>query len=124
MINIGAFLQVKDNSGAKRVQCIKVFNKSKRKAISLANFLLICIKRSINKKNSKIKKTKIQHAILIGAKKKNVRINGSQIKTKKNSVVLLNSNKVLLGSRLLGFMPQEVRLKGVQKVVTTAKFLI
>merc|ERR1712129_415823 len=70
MIYSGTFLKVKDNSGAKRVQAIKIFNKSLRKGISLAGLILITIKESIMKKNSKIKKTKIQRAVVVNEKKK------------------------------------------------------
>ena len=124
MINSGSFLSIKDNTGAKVVQCIKIFNKSEKKAISLGGLVLVCIKQSILKKNSKIKKSKIQKAILVGAKKKKVRVNGSQLMASENAAILVNTGGIPLASRIFGSVPHEVKLKGLSKLVSAAKLII
>jgi large subunit ribosomal protein L14 len=124
MIYSGTFLKVKDNSGAKRVQAIKIFNKSLRKGISLAGLILITIKESIMKKNSKIKKTKIQRAVVVNERQKKTRKNGSLLRTKNNGVILINSQGIPLGSRIFGFVPQELRLKGFPKILSAAKVIL
>jgi large subunit ribosomal protein L14 len=124
MIHAGTFLVVKDNTGAKKVQCIKVLNKSKRKPISLAGMTLVAIKESIVKKQSKIKKSKIQKGLIVQVRSKKVRSNGSCLRTKTNAVLLVNPQGLPLASRIFGLLPQESRIQGAKKLLAAAKLLI
>lgn len=122
MIYIGSILPVCDNSGIKKVKCIKILRKSARKCGKAGDTLIVVIK-SI-KRFKKIKKKDIYKALLVRCRKKIVRSDGSCIAFGENAVVLLNKKMVPLGTRIFGPVAHELRLKKNTKLVTLAKSVI
>ncbi len=120
MINLGTYLDVRENSGAKKLQCIKVLNKSKRKAASIGELIVVSISKKVIKKKSKIKTTKVHRAIIVNVKKTVKKKNGNLIRSGKNTAILVNNQKAPLATRILGFVPYEVKLQGYSKLISIA----
>lgn len=122
MIYIGSILTVCDNSGAKKVKCIKVLRKSTRKWGRVGDIVIVVIK-SVKFVN-KIKKKDIYKAILVRNKKKILRSDGSCISFSDNAVVLLNSKLTPIGSRIFGPISRELRIKRNAKLVSLSSNIL
>ena len=109
MIYVGSILSVCDNSGVKKVKCIKILGRSTRKWGRAGDILIVVIK-SI-KVIKKIKKKDIYKGILVRNKKKIVRKDGSCISFSDNSIVLLNNKLVPIGTRIFGPVSKELKKK-------------
>lgn len=116
MIYSGSILNVCDNSGVKWVQCIKVLGVNSKNFGKVGDIVVVSIKKV--KFASKIKKKEIYKAIIVRMKKKKVREDGSSVSFSKNSVVLLNSKGVPLGTRIFGPVAKELRIKKNIKLIS------
>ena len=111
-------LDVADNSGARKVGCIKVLGSSKRKYASLGDVIVVSIKDAIP--NSKIKKGDVVKAVVVRTKKGVRRSDGSYIKFDDNSAVLINPQNEPIGTRIFGPVARELRAKNFMKIISLA----
>jgi large subunit ribosomal protein L14 len=122
MIQVQTYLNVADNTGAKKVQCIRVLGGSNRKYASLGDQIVITVKEAAP--NATAKKGEVYRAVVVRAKKEVRRPDGTYIKFDDNAVVLLNKQGEPLGTRILGPVAREVRLKGFAKIASLAPEVI
>jgi len=118
MIQMRTMLDVADNSGARKVGCIKVLGSSKRKYASVGDVIVVSVKDAIP--NSKIKKGDVVRAVVVRTKKGIRRIDGSYIKFDDNSAVLINPQNEPLGTRIFGPVARELRAKKFMKIISLA----
>ena len=118
MIQVETVLEVADNSGAKRVRCIKVLGGSKRKYASIGDIIVVSIKAA--SPNSKVKKGQLARAVIVRTKKEIRRKDGSYIRFDENSAVLINQENEPLGTRIFGPVARELRAKRFMKIVSLA----
>ena len=102
-------LEVADNSGAKRVQCIKVLGGAKRKYASVGDVIVVTIKEAIPR--GKVKKGEVRRAVIVRTAKQIQRQDGSSIKFDANAAVLLSNSGEPIGTRIFGPVVRELRLK-------------
>ena len=118
MIQMESVLDVADNSGAKRVKCVKVLGGSKRKYASVGDVIVVSIKDAAP--NGKVKKGQLARAVVVRTKKEIRRRDGSYISFDNNSAVLLNKDNEPVGSRIFGPVARELRAKQFMKIVSLA----
>ncbi len=118
MIQMLSKLQVADNSGAKLVQCIKVLGGAGKMSAELGDEIVVSIKSAIPR--SKVKKGDVHRALIVRTLKERNREDGSTVKFSSNAVVLLDSSGNLLGTRVFGPVPRELRAKNHMKVISLA----
>ncbi|MDP3015587.1 MAG: 50S ribosomal protein L14, partial [Deltaproteobacteria bacterium] len=109
---------VADNSGAKRLGCIKVLGGTRRKYASLGDVIIVSIKDALP--NSKIKKGEVARAVIVRTKKEVERPDGSFIKFDDNSAVLINPQGEPIGTRIFGPVARELRAKRFMKIISLA----
>src|ERR671939_1400148 len=100
MIQMRTVLDVADNSGARRVQCIKVLGGSKRKYASIGDIIVVSVKEAIP--NAKVKKGEVAKAVIVRTAKEIARPDGSYIRFDSNSAVLINKDNEPIGTRIFG----------------------
>ena len=118
MIQIETVLDVADNSGAKRVRCIKVLGGSKRKYAGIGDIVAVTIKDAAP--NGKVKKGQLARAVIVRTKKEIRRRDGSYIRFDSNSAVLIDADNEPVGSRIFGPVARELRAKRFMKIVSLA----
>ncbi|MCB1198049.1 MAG: 50S ribosomal protein L14 [Bdellovibrionota bacterium] len=118
MIQVESMLDIADNSGAKRVQCIKVLGGSKRRYATIGDVIVIAIKEAIP--NAKVKKGEVKKAVIVRTKKEINRADGSYIRFDDNSAVLVNNDKEPIGTRIFGPVARELRAKKFMKIISLA----
>lgn len=118
MIQMKSVLDVADNSGAKKVICVKVLGGSRRRYASVGDVITVAVREAIP--NSKIKKGSIQKAVIVRTAKEVRRSDGSYIKFDDNSAVLINAAKEPIGTRIFGPVARELRAKQFMKIVSLA----
>lgn len=118
MIQVESVLDVADNSGAKRVRCIKVLGGSKRKYASVGDVIAVSIKDAAP--HGKVKKGQIARAVVVRTKKEIRRRDGSYIRFDVSSAVLLSKDNEPLGTRIFGPVARELRAKKFMKIVSLA----
>ena len=118
MIQMESVLNVADNSGAKRVKCIKVLGGSKRKYASVGDIIVVSVKDAAP--NGKVKKGQLTRAVIVRTKKEIRRPDGSYIRFDNNSAVLLTKDNEPVGSRIFGPVARELRAKQFMKIVSLA----
>jgi len=118
MIQMMTMLDVADNSGARRVGCIKVLGSSKRQYASLGDVIVVSVKDAIP--NSKIKKGDVVRAVVVRTKKGIRRSDGSYIKFDDNSAVLITQQNEPIGTRIFGPVARELRAKKFMKIISLA----
>ncbi len=118
MIQMQTNLEVADNSGAKRVQCIKVLGGSHRRYASVGDLIVVSIKEAAPR--SRVKKGEVRRAIVVRVKKDIIRSDGSVIRFDSNAAVIVNNNGELLGTRIFGPVPRELRAKNQMKIISLA----
>ena len=122
MIQMQSALGVADNSGAKRVMCIKVLGGSGRMIAGCGDVIVVSIKTAIP--GSKVKKGEVHRALIVRTKKGVRRPDGSTIQFDSNAVVLVNKQNEPLGTRVFGTVPRELRGKGYMKIISLAEEVI
>jgi large subunit ribosomal protein L14 len=113
-----SILTAADNSGAKKLMCIKVLGGSKRKYASVGDLIVVSIREALP--NSKVKKGDVKRAVIVRTKKEIRRADGSYIKFDVNSAVLVNDAGVPVGTRIFGPVARELRAKKFMKIVSLA----
>ncbi len=118
MIQQETNLDVADNSGARRVQCIKVLGGSKRKYASVGDIIVVSIKEAIPR--GRVKKGSVMKAIVVRTAKDIRRSDGSVIRFDRNAAVLINAQGEPVGTRIFGPVPRELRAKNQMKIISLA----
>jgi large subunit ribosomal protein L14 len=118
MIQMQTTLDVADNSGAKRLMCIKVLGGSKRKYATVGDVITVAVRESMP--NSKVKKGDVVRAVVVRTAKEIARPDGSYIKFDSNSAVLVNAQNEPIGTRIFGPVARELRAKKFMKIVSLA----
>ncbi|UTC24288.1 50S ribosomal protein L14 [Candidatus Comchoanobacter bicostacola] len=118
MIQMQTELMVADNSGAKRVECIKVLGGSHRNNASVGDIIRVTVKEAIP--NSKVKKGTTYRAVIVRTKYPVRRNVGDVIRFDSNAVVMLTDNDVMIGTRIFGPIPRELRSKKFTKILSLA----
>jgi len=118
MIQVESRLSVADNSGAKKVACVKVLGGSKRRYASIGDLIVVTVKDAMP--NAKVKKGDVYRAVIVRTKKEINRTDGTLIRFDNNSAVLLNKNNEPLGTRIFGPVARELRGKKYMKIVSLA----
>ncbi|PCJ26943.1 MAG: 50S ribosomal protein L14 [Rickettsiales bacterium] len=122
MIQMQSILTVADNSGAKKVMCIKVLGGSGHMVAGCSDVIVVSIKTAIP--GGKVKKGEVHRALIVRTKKGVRRPDGSLIQFDSNSVVLVNKQNEPIGSRVFGAVPRELRGKGFMKIISLAEEVI
>jgi large subunit ribosomal protein L14 len=118
MIQMRSILEVADNSGAKKLGCIKVLGGTRRKYATLGDVIVVSVKDALP--NSKIKKGDVVRAVIVRTKKEVKRTDGSYIKFDDNSAVLINPQGEPIGTRIFGPVARELRAKRFMKIISLA----
>jgi large subunit ribosomal protein L14 len=118
MIQQQSVLQVADNSGAKRVMCIKVLGGSRRRYATVGDIIVVSVKEALP--NSKVKKGDVKKAVIVRTKKELRRGDGSTIRFDENSAVLITEQGDPLGTRIFGPVARELRGKKFAKIISLA----
>ena len=118
MIQMRTNLEVADNSGARRVQCIKVLGGSRRKYASVGDVIVVSIKEAIPR--GRVKKGDVLQAIVVRTSQAIKRKDGSVIRFDKNAAVIVNKQSEPIGTRIFGPVPRELRAKNHMKIISLA----
>lgn len=118
MIQQETLLNVADNSGAKRVCCIRVLGGTRRRVASIGDTVVVSVKEAIP--NSKVKKGNVVKAVIVRTKKEIARVDGSWIRFDENAAVLINQNGEPVGTRIFGPVARELRAKRYMKIISLA----
>lgn len=118
MIQMQTNLDVADNSGARRVQCIKVLGGSKRKYASIGDIIVVSVKEAIPR--GRVKKGQVMKAVVVRTAKGVRRQDGSLIRFDRNAAVLINQAGEPIGTRIFGPVTRELRVKNQMKIVSLA----
>jgi len=118
MIQMQSNLKVADNSGARRVQCIKVLGGAGRRYASVGDTIVVSIKEAIP--TGRVKKGEVRKAVVVRVRKDINRPDGSTIRFDTNAAVLINNNDEPIGTRIFGPVPRELRAKNHMKIVSLA----
>ena len=118
MIQMQTNLDVADNSGARRVQCIKVLGGSKRKYASVGDIIVVSVKEAIPR--GRVKKGDVRKAVVVRTAKEVRRDDGTAIRFDGNAAVILNNNNEPLGTRIFGPVVRELHAKNFMKIVSLA----
>lgn len=117
-----SLLDVADNSGAKKVMCVKVLGGSKRRYASVGDIIVVSIRES--SPNSKVKKGDVAKAVIVRTAKEIRRADGTYIRFDDNSAVLVNNDGEPVGTRIFGPVARELRAKKFMKIVSLAPEVI
>ena len=118
MIQVETNLDVADNSGARRVQCIKVLGGAKRRTAQVGDVIVVSVKDAIPR--GKVKKGDVHRAVIVRTAKDVRRADGSVIRFDGNAAVLVNKNEEPIGTRIFGPVVRELRSKGFMKIISLA----
>jgi large subunit ribosomal protein L14 len=118
MIQMESVLDVADNSGARRVACVKVLGGSQRRYASIGDVIVVSVKEALP--NSRVKKKQVHKAVVVRTRKEIARADGSYIRFDDNSVVLIDANQEPIGTRIFGPVARELRAKRFMRIVSLA----
>ncbi len=118
MIQMQSNLFVADNSGARKIQCIKVLGGSKRRFASIGDIIVVSVKDAIPR--GKVKKGEVLKAVIVRTKKNFSRADGTSIKFDKNAAVLLDKQEEPIATRIFGPVTRELRTKKFMKIISLA----
>jgi large subunit ribosomal protein L14 len=118
MIQMQSNLDVADNSGARRVQCIKVLGGAKRRYAHVGDVIVVSIKEAIPR--GRVKKGEVRKAVVVRTSKDIKRRDGSVIRFDTNAAVLINNQGEPIGTRIFGPVPRELRAKNHMKIISLA----
>ena len=118
MIQMQSNLDVADNSGAKRVQCIKVLGGSKRRTAGVGDIIVVSVKEA--QPRARVKKGDVHRAVIVRTRKDVRRPDGSVIRFDTNSAVLIDAQKQPIGTRIFGPVARELRQKNYLKIISLA----
>ena len=118
MIQMQTNLDVADNSGARKVQCIKVLGGSKRRFASVGDVIVVTIKEAIPR--GRVKKGELHRAVIVRTAKEIRRADGSAIRFDHNAAVLIDQQNEPIGTRIFGPVTRELRAKKYMKIISLA----
>ena len=118
MIQMQTNLDVADNSGARRVQCIKVLGGSKRKTAGIGDIIVVSVKEAIPR--GRVKKGDVHKAVIVRTSKDLRREDGTVIRFDRNAAVLINAQQEPIGTRIFGPVTRELRAKNFMKIISLA----
>jgi len=118
MIQMQSNLDVADNSGARRVQCIKVLGGAKRRYAHVGDVIVVSVKEAIPR--GRVKKGEVRKAVVVRTAKGIRREDGTVIRFDGNAAVILNNNNEPVGTRIFGPVPRELRGKNYMKIISLA----
>ena len=118
MIQMQTNLDVADNSGARRVQCIKVLGGSKRKYASVGDVIVVSVKEAIPR--GRVKKGDVRNAVVVRTAKEVRRDDGTTIRFDSNAAVILSNSGEPIGTRIFGPVVRELRAKNFMKIISLA----
>ena len=118
MIQMQTNLDVADNSGARRVQCIKVLGGSKRRVATVGDVIVVSVKEAIPR--GRVKKGDVHQAVIVRTAKEIRRPDGSAIRFDRNAAVLINAQDEPIGTRIFGPVTRELRARKFMKIVSLA----
>ena len=118
MIQPESTLQVADNSGARKIKCIRVLGGSKRRFASVGDIIVVAVKEAIP--NGRVKKGDVRRAVIVRTKSSIHRSDGSHILFDENAAVLINNDKEVVGTRIFGPVARELRGAGFMRIVSLA----
>lgn len=119
MIQMESTLEVADNSGAKKVACIKVLGGSKRKFAGVGDVIVVSVKDAIPR--GRVKKGDVHKAVIVRTRKEVRREDGTAIRFDTNAAVLINKDKEPVGTRIFGPVTRELRNLGFMKIISLAE---
>ncbi len=122
MIQTQTILEVADNSGAKKVQCIRVLGGSRRRYARLGDIVVVAVKEALPDGN--VKKGTVQKGVIVRTKRETRRPDGSYIRFDQNAVVLINAQMEPIGTRIFGPVARELRWKEFMKIISLAPEVI
>jgi large subunit ribosomal protein L14 len=118
VIQMQSILEVADNSGARRVACVKVLGGSQRRYASIGDIIVVSVKEALP--GARVRKKQIHKAVIVRTKKEIGRSDGSYIRFDDNSVVLVDNNREPIGTRIFGPVARELRAKRFMKIISLA----
>jgi large subunit ribosomal protein L14 len=118
MIQMRSHLEVADNSGAKRVMCVKVLGGSMRRVASVGDVIVVSVKDAIPR--GRVKKGEVQRAVVVRTRRDIRRADGSVIRFDRNAAVLIDKQGEPIGTRIFGPVTRELRSKGYMKIISLA----
>jgi len=118
MIQAESTLQVADNSGARKVKCIRVLGGSRRRFASVGDVIVVAVKEAIP--NARVKKGEVRRAVIVRTKKAIARPDGTHILFDENAAVLINKDREVVGTRIFGPVARELRGAGFMRIVSLA----
>jgi large subunit ribosomal protein L14 len=118
MIQMTTNLDVADNSGARRVMCIKVLGGAQRRYASVGDIIVVSIKEAIPR--GKVKKGDVHRAVIVRTSKEVRRVDGTAIRFDTNAAVLINKQNEPIGTRIFGPVTRELRSKNFMKIISLA----
>lgn len=118
MIQAESTLQVADNSGARKLKCIRVLGGSRRRFASVGDIIVVAVKEAIP--NGRVKKGDVRRAVIVRTKRAINRPDGSHILFDENAAVLINNDKEVVGTRIFGPVARELRSAGFMRIVSLA----
>lgn len=118
MIQVETVLDVADNSGAKKIQCIKVLGGSKRRYARVGDVITVSVKVAIPR--GKVKKGEVARAVVVRTRKETIRDDGSYIRFDSNAAVLINKAGEPIGTRIFGPVTRELRARNYMKIISLA----
>jgi large subunit ribosomal protein L14 len=118
MIQAESTLQVADNSGARKLKCIRVLGGSRRRFASVGDIVVVAVKEAIP--NGRVKKGEVRKAVIVRTKRAIGRTDGSHILFDENAAVLIGNDKEVVGTRIFGPVARELRGRGFMRIVSLA----
>ena len=118
MIQMQTKLDVADNSGARKVQCLKVLGGSKRRYASIGDTIVVSVKET--RSDSNIKKGEVRRAVVVRTSKEVARPDGTYIRFDDNAAVIINNNNEPVGTRIFGPVARELRARKYMRIVSLA----
>ena len=118
MIQMGTILNVADNTGAKKIQCIKVLGGSKKMSAGIGDKIVVSIKEAVV--SDKVKEGEVFHAVIVRTRKEKRRKDAVVVRFFENAAVLLDKQGELIGTRIFGIIPRELRAKNYLKIISLA----
>ena len=118
MIQMQTLLDVADNSGAKKIMCVKVLGGSRRRYASIGDIVVVSVREALP--NSKVRKGEVARAVIVRTAKEIERADGSYIRFDNNSAVLISPQGEPIGTRIFGPVARELRQKKFMKIISLA----
>jgi large subunit ribosomal protein L14 len=118
MIKMRTMLQVADNSGAKKLQCIQVVGSTRKNSATIGDIISVSVKVAIP--GGLVKKGQVAKAVVVRTKKETRRVDGTFIRFDENAAVIINDNKEPIGTRIFGPVARELRDKKFMKIISLA----